>query len=300
MTRVSGSPGAQPRQRFAPDLDDPGIHPLVEAVQLAAGPEPFDLAIVLGSGLGAVASQVEAATSFPYGDFSCFPPATVAGHAGRLIAGRRCGWRVLLFQGRFHLYEGHDAWQVSLPVRLAHRLGCRRLLLTNAAGGIRSEFAPGDFMFITDHLNLLGANPLRGLAADTFLDLTRTYCCQLLSPLRQFAQRQGIALHQGVIAALPGPSYETPAEIRMLRLLGADAVSMSTVPEAIMGRFLGMQVAGLSLIANAAAGLTPRLLTHQEVLDTGERSVQQLNALVDGLISIWQSDALPETAENSF
>lgn len=267
---------------------DGPVHTLLAAVGQAAGNEPFDLAVILGSGLGDLADEVEEAAVFSYDDFPCFPPTTVAGHAGRLLAGRLHGWRVLLFQGRFHLYEGYSAWQVSLPVRLAHRLGCRRLLLTNAAGGIRPEFAPGDFMFISDHLNLLGDNPLRGVPENPFTDLTRVYRQDLFPPLDRFARQAGVVLHSGVLAALPGPSYETPAEVRMLRLLGADAVSMSTVPEAIMARYLGMEVAGLSLVANAAAGLHGSCLSHQEVLESGRRGAKRLNSLVGGLIPLWR------------
>ncbi len=266
---------------LAPDTAE-----LLAAVQEAAGAAAFDLAVVLGSGLGALSGEVETPAFFSYEDFPCFPPATVPGHAGRLVAGTLLGWRVLLFEGRCHLYEGYSAHQVTLPVQLAHALGCRRLLLTNAAGGIHPQFAPGDFMFIADHLNLLGENPLRGLP-HSFLDLSHLYRIDLFPPLQEWAGQEQIPLHRGTLAALPGPSYETPAEIRMLRILGADAVSMSTVPEAIMGKYLGLEVAGLSLVANPAAGLAGPL-DHADVLQTAQRSAAHFVSLARRLIALWQ------------
>jgi purine-nucleoside phosphorylase len=267
--------------------EEAGFANLISAVRQQAGTADFDLAIILGSGLGGFADAVTNPAIFNYRDFSCFPPVSVPGHAGCLFAGRLLDWRVLLFAGRLHLYEGCTAFQTTLPVRLAGELGCRRLLLTNAAGGVRDEFAPGDFMFIADHLNLLGDNPLRTLP-DSFVNLSRLYRCDFFSPLQEWAGQERIPLHRGVLAALSGPSYETPAEIRMLRILGADAVSMSTIPEALMGRYLGMDVVGLSLIANKAAGLACTL-SHAEVLDVAQRSAPSFNSLVRQLISIWQT-----------
>ncbi|MFA5515715.1 MAG: purine-nucleoside phosphorylase [Desulfuromonadales bacterium] len=266
---------------------EPGFAELLHAVQSRAGDADFDLAIVLGSGLGALSAEVAASSSFPYRDFSCFPAGQVAGHSGCLVVGTLLGWRVLLFAGRHHLYQGLTGYQVTLPARLAHALGCRRLLLTNAVGGIRETFAPGDFMFIEDHLNLLGDNPLRALP-DSFIDLSRLYRRELFLPLLTWARQAAIPLHSGILAAVPGPSYETPAEIRMLRLLGADVVSMSTVPEAIMGKYLGMEVAGLSLVANRAAGTGPPL-RHAEVLQVADRSARNFIDLCLHLISLWQS-----------
>lgn len=259
-----------------------------DAVVQSAGSKPFDLAIVLGSGLGALAAQVDSAVFIPYQDLPCFPTATVAGHAGRLVAGTLQGWRVVLFQGRHHLYEGYAARQVTVSVRLAHELGCRRLLLTNAVGGINRDYSPGDFMFIDDHINLMGDNPLRGEYSNPFVDLTHLYRQALFPPLQEYAREEGIALHRGVLAALSGPSYETPAEIRMLQRLGADAVSMSTVPEAIMGKYLGMEVAGLSFVSNVAAGLSSLPLAHDEVLEAGRRGAEHLNALVRRMVLLWQ------------
>ena len=262
-----------------------GFSQLITDVRQKAG-TGFDLAIVLGSGLGALAAEVTRPVTFFYRDLPCFQSLTIPGHAGALVAGDLFGWRVLLFVGRQHLYEGYSAFRTTLPVRLAHALGCRRLLLTNAAGGIREDFAPGDFMFITDHLNLLGDNPLRTLA-NSFVDLSRLYCCNLLPPLQKWARTEGIPLHAGVLAAVPGPSYETPAEVRMLRTLGADAVSMSTVPEALMGKYLGMEIAGLCLIANRAAGLAAAL-SHDEVLEIAQQSASSFVQSVRRLATSWQ------------
>lgn len=262
---------------------------LTEAVRQRLGNQPFDLAVVLGSGLGAAAEAVEAAQVFPYGDYACMPRTELAGHAGRLVAGYLRGWRVLFFQGRFHLYQGLNARQVCAPVHLAQQLGCRFLLLTNAVGGIRKDLLPGHFMYISDHINLLGDNPLRGQDRDPFLDLSQLYDQRPYAALHAFARQRQIGLDRGVLAALPGPSYETPAEIRAFGLLGADAVSMSTVPEAIMGKYLGMRVAGLSYVANRAAGLSMSPLSHQEVLAVGAGGAAPLATLIDELIRLWQN-----------
>lgn len=265
--------------------DEAGI---AEGLRHRLGTGSFDLAIVLGSGLGSLVDQAEGAVYVDYRDIPGFSHVQVEGHSGRLVAGRFQGWRVLFFQGRYHLYQGFDARQVALPVRIANELGCQRLLLTNAVGGINSAFNPGDFMLIDDHLNLMGDNPLRGEPLHPFVDLSRLYLQSLSSPLQNFARQQDIALHRGVLAALMGPSYETPAEIRMLQRLGADAVSMSTVPEAIMGKYLGMDVVGLSLISNVAAGLSSAPLTHQDVLQTGSRGSEAFIKLAGQLVHLWQ------------
>jgi purine-nucleoside phosphorylase len=249
----------------------------------------FDLAVLLGSGLGEVADAVLDPVVIPYEALSIFPRQLVPGHAGRLLAGRFGGWRTLFFQGRFHCYQGYNARQVAEPVRLAHALGCRRLVLTNAAGGIAPGLSAGDFLYIRDHMNLLGDNPLRGEPSQPFIDLTRLYENRFFEPLHSYAAGQDIRLNRGVLAAVPGPSYETPAEVRALHLLGADAVSMSTVPEAIMARYLAMAVVGLSFIANPAAGLGEHPLSHQEVLETGRRGAGQLRLLLGELVRLWQS-----------
>lgn len=256
------------------------------------GDEPFEIAVVLGSGLGSLADKVGQGISLPYRDLPCFPPATVAGHRGRLVAGTLEGRRVLLLQGRHHLYEGYDARQVTIGVRLARRAGCRRLLLSNACGGINPGYRPGDFMFIADHINMLGDNPLRGIGGSSFVDLSELYRQDLFAPLLQFSQTHGIRLHRGVLAAMPGPSYETPSEIRMLRTLGADVASMSTVPEAIMGKYLGMEVAGLSFIANPAAGTGKQPLVHDEVLQMGQQNEDRFSALARHLITLWRDQEI--------
>lgn len=270
-----------------PRSPDENLAEMVAAVQDRLGAAPFDLAIILGSGLGQVAEDVLEATTWRYDAFSCFPPGAVAGHAGQLIAGILHGRKALVFQGRFHLYQGLSAWQAAVPVRLAHALGCTRILLTNAVGGIHAELIPGRFMFVADHLNLLGDNPLRGLCGDVFVDLTNLYRNDLFPALRVEALSRGILLHQGVLAAVPGPSYETPAEVRALRLLGADAVSMSLVPEAIMASYLRMEVVGLSFTANRAAGLGIQGLCHEEVLATGRLAAADLSGLVEQLCRLW-------------
>lgn len=249
--------------------------------------QAFDLAVILGSGLGSLADEADQSVALPYREIPCLPSVTVPGHGGRLVSATLGGVAVLFFQGRFHLYQGLDARQVVLPVRLAHALGCRRLLLTCAAGGVNPSYRPGDFMFLVDHLNLTGDNPLRGETDDPFVDLTHLYRQDLFSSLLECACRAGATLHGGVLAALAGPSYETPAEIRMLRLLGADVVSMSTVPEAIMAQYLGLEVAGLALVANAAAGLSKTPLDHREVLDAGRRGARQFQRLVRHLVPPW-------------
>ncbi len=256
-------------------------------VRKMAGDAPFELAVILGSGLGGLVEALEDCSEISYQDLGCFPPLSVAGHAGRLMAGELAGRRSLLFQGRFHRYQGLSARETTLPVRLAHGLGCRRLLLSNAAGGIHPDFRPGDFMFVADHLNLTDDNPLRGEKSDPFLDLSDLYRTELYPLLAGSAEKEGIRLHRGVLASLLGPSYETPAEVRMLKTLGADAVSMSTVHEAILGRYLGMEVAALSMVSNAAAGLSPGPLDHQGVLETAGRSSRDFQFLVSALVRLW-------------
>lgn len=268
-----------------------GFDQLKKTVQERLGKEPFDLAVVLGSGLGPAAEIVEQGQTFPYSDYACFPAVELAGHAGRLIAGNLQGWRVLFFQGRFHLYQGLDARQVCAPVQLAHHLGCRFLLLTNAVGGIRQDLLPGHFMAVRDHINLLGDNPLRGQSRDPFLDLSLLYDQQHHAALQSFATQRGIGLETGVLAALQGPSYETPAEIRALGHLGADVVSMSMVPEAIMGKYLDMRVTGLSYVSNRAAGLGSTPLSHQEVLAVGRGGAAPLAELIQQLILLWQEES---------
>ncbi|ABA89259.1 purine nucleoside phosphorylase [Syntrophotalea carbinolica DSM 2380] len=268
-------------------LTEENLGPIVEEVHARCGMAPFDLALILGSGLGQVADAVEDVKVWEYRDFSCFPAVAVAGHAGRLLAGTLHGRRVLIFQGRFHLYQGLTAWQTAVPVRLAHALGCRRLLLTNAVGGIHPDLDAGCFMFVADHINVLGDNPLRGMCGDTFVDLSRLYRTDLFKSLRTEALSHNIHVQQGVLAAVPGPSYETPAEVRALRQMGADAVSMSLIPEAIMAGALGLEVVGLSSVTNRAAGLGTKRLCHDEVLASGSNTAKNLSVLVASLCLGW-------------
>jgi purine-nucleoside phosphorylase len=260
---------------------------LVESVRNRSGGGSIALAIVLGSGLGGLVEQLENPITFPYSDFPCFPPLRVAGHQGQLILGRLDGLQVLLFQGRYHVYQGLTARQAALPARVAKALGVPRLLLTNAVGGINPSYQAGDFIYVADHLNFLGDNPLRGETVNPFIDLCRLYRQEYYPPLADFAVAQGIGLHRGVLAAMAGPSYETPAEIRALALLGADAVTMSTIPEAILSHYLGLEVVALSFVANAAAGQSSTTLDHQEVLAAGAAGAEAFALLVRHLAALW-------------
>lgn len=268
---------------------DPDLNALLAAVHERAGNDPIELAIVLGSGLGGLVAQLEDPVVFAYHDFSCFPELSVAGHQGRMIVARLDGARVLVFQGRFHVYQGLNARQAALPAQIAKALEIPRFLLTNAVGGINPTYAPGDFIYVSDHLNFLGDNPLRGEVTNPFLDLCQLYRQEFFPALAGYAQDQGINLHRGVLAAMTGPSYETPAEIRALGLLGADAVTMSTIPEAILAHYLGLQVVVLSLVANAAAGRSPTALVHDDVLAAGVAAAEAFAKLARRLTGLWLS-----------
>jgi len=248
------------------------------------------LGIVLGSGLGALAREVEKADTFPYGDIPHFPPSTVEGHAGRLVVGCLEGVEAMVMQGRAHYYEGYSMQQVTFPIRVMRALGVQTLFLTNAAGGLNPSFRPGDLMLITDHLNLVGMtgfNPLRGPCdpelGPRFLDMSQAYDSHLREVALKVARELGLPLHQGVYAMLAGPSYETPAEIHFLRLIGADAVGMSTVPEVIVARHGGMRVLGISGISNLAAGVGQKV-SHEEVLEVSRVLAPRLSALLRGII----------------
>ncbi|MEW6734069.1 MAG: purine-nucleoside phosphorylase [Acidobacteriota bacterium] len=246
-----------------------------QAAQLLKSLVPYQVEtfVILGSGLGAFADSLEDAVSFPYSEVPHLPKSTVEGHAGKLVIGRCHGVPVSVMAGRFHYYEGYSLEDVTFPLRIAGLAGIKNLIITNAAGGLNTDFRPGDLMIIEDHINLLGSNPLRGLNdsrfGPRFPDMTEVY----YRPFRELAEQEGNALGlrmwQGIYVAVPGPSYETPAEIRMLRKMGADAVGMSTVPEAIVARHMDMKVLGISCISNLAAGIKDGVLTHQEVLDIG-------------------------------
>jgi purine-nucleoside phosphorylase len=254
---------------------------------------PPDVALILGSGLGGLADELEDGVAIPFADIPGFPRAAVAGHAGRLVVGRLEGRTCAVLQGRFHLYEGHDAATVALPTRVLLGLGARTLIVTNAAGGINRGFRPGDLMLIDDHINLMWRNPLIGPVVDgdtRFPDMSRPYDPALQRLAGEVALREGIRVVAGVYAAVAGPSYETPAEIRMLERLGADAVGMSTVPEVIVARARGVPVLGISLISNAAAGLSATLLTHAEVVEAGNEARGRFTRLVRGVLRRLEED----------
>jgi purine-nucleoside phosphorylase len=240
--------------------------------------------IVLGSGLGGLAARIEKPVTVPFADVPGFPGATVVGHAGKLVSGSLGGRPVLALAGRFHMYEGHEAALAGFPVRVLHALGVRTLFVSNAAGGIRRSFRAGDLMVIRDHLNLMFRNPLVGAAEpgdERFPDMTAAYDAELSRRLLEHAGALGFALQEGVYGGLLGPTYETPSEVRMLATLGADAVGMSTVPEVIVARALGMRVAGISCITNLAAGISPHPLSHAEVLETTRLVAERFESLVE-------------------
>ena len=245
--------------------------------------------LVLGSGLGGLADEIEDAVRIPFNEIPGFPRRTqeLAGHAGALVVGRWGGVEVATMQGRFHLYEGWSPADVALPIRALAALGAEVMLLTNAAGGLRPGMTPGDLMIIADHINLMGSNPLIGgvlPGEERFPDMSDPYDAGFRRVAEEVALELGIPVTQGVYAGLLGPSYETPAEIRMLARLGADAVGMSTVPEVIVGRALGIRCFGISCITNLAAGLGGSKLSHDEVMEVGARVRDQLAALVRGVL----------------
>jgi purine-nucleoside phosphorylase len=232
------------------------------------------VAIVLGSGLGGFADELGDATAIPYDQIPGFARATVEGHAGRLVFGKAGNALIAAQQGRFHFYEGYSLEDVTFPIRVLKLLGVRTLILTNASGALNVEYSPGSLMVITDHINLMGVNPLIGpndnRFGPRFPDLTNVYSPELQDVVLQEAEAMGLQMRRGVYAALTGPSYETPAEIHMVRSLGADAVGMSTVPEAIVARHMDIQVVGISCITNLAAGVTDRPVDHSQVIAIGE------------------------------
>ena len=246
------------------------------------------LAVVLGSGFHSAADALEVDAAIPYRSLAGFLATGIGGHPGKLIFGKMAGTPVLVLSGRAHYYEGWSMDQVTFPMRVLASLGIQSVLLTNAAGGINRRFCAGDFMALSDHISFMGANPLRGAAADDqsrFVDLTKTYDANLNRLLKKAAQRAKVTLHSGVYLAVSGPSYETPAEIRAFARLGADVVGMSTVPEAIVARQCGLAVAAVSCITNLAAGRSRRPLSHADVLAVAEqakeRSAQLLSIFVN-------------------
>ena len=253
------------------------------------------VAIVLGSGLGAFAEILENAVKIRYEEIPHFQKSTVEGHAGQLVLGEIDGVSIAVQQGRFHFYEGYDMAQVMFPMRTFGVLGIKSVILTNAAGSVRTSLKQGNLMLIRDHINLMGENPLRGANDERFgarfPDMTEVYCTkyqQLAGTIaKEIAEEKGtpIFLKRGVYCALSGPTYETPAEIRMFRLLGADAVGMSTVPEAIAARHQGMKVLGISCITNMAAGMSDEIINHQEVMETGAKVASIFKELLRRIIA---------------
>jgi purine-nucleoside phosphorylase len=247
-----------------------------------------EIALVLGSGLGAFADEFTSATKIPYAEIPYFPRSTAIGHAGRLVVGKVGKIPVCGMQGRVHLYEGYSVKEVAFPIRVFARMGVKAVILTNAAGGIKREFTQGTLVVIKDHINLQGANPLSGTNDERFgprfPDMSTAYDRRFREMAVGEGNRLGIGTYEGVYAALPGPSYETPAEIRYLRTIGADLVGMSTVPEVIAARHSGIRVLGISCVTNAAAGILDQPLDHKEVLETAERVKGQFIGLLKALI----------------
>ena len=247
-----------------------------------------DVAIVLGSGLGDFAEGLADAVTIPYGEIPNWPASAVIGHAGKLVVGRLAGKRGAALSGRAHFYEGHDLRTVTFATRVMWLMGIKSLVLTNAAGGINTSFKPGTLMVIDDHINLLGSNPLVGPNDDRFgfrfPDMTEVYSTRLRTIADAAAAARGVPGAHGVYVAVHGPSYETPAEIRFLRTIGADAVGMSTVPEALVARQMRMEVLGISCITNPAAGVLPQPLHHDEVMEVARRVKGEFSSLLEGIV----------------
>lgn len=243
--------------------------------------------LILGSGLGDLANEIEEAISISYEDIPNFPVSTVAGHAGQLVYGTMSGQKVIALQGRFHYYEGYDLQTTTYPVRVFKELGIDTIIITNAAGGVNEAFTPGDLMVITDHINLTGENPLIGANIEEhgprFVDMTETYSKRGQALLHKIADENNFTLQNGVYTWFTGPTYETPAEIRMARTMGSDAVGMSTVPEAIIAKHCGMEVIGISCITNLAAGMQATL-NHEEVVEVSTLVKPRFKTLIQELI----------------
>jgi purine-nucleoside phosphorylase len=255
------------------------------------------IGLVLGSGLGGFADSLADATRIAYADIPAFPRSTAIGHAGQLVIGKSGTVPVAVMQGRVHLYEGYSAQQVAFPMRVFGRLGIRAVILTNAAGGINLNYQQGALVLIRDHINLQGTNPLVGPNDDRFgvrfPDMTHAYAKQYRELAREEADILGMTLHEGVYAALPGPSYETPAEIKYLRTIGSDLVGMSTAFEVIAARHMGIKVLAISCVTNMAAGIVDQPLSHQEVMETGERVKTSFEALLRAVLPRIQKDDDP-------
>ncbi len=247
-----------------------------------------EIGIILGSGLGSLAEKLVNPVYINYSDIPGFLKSTAPGHKGRLAFGELSGKKVVCMQGRFHFYEGHPMRDIAFPVRVLKMLGVKILLVTNAAGGVNASFCVGDFMLITDHINFMGTNPLIGSNDDTFgprfCDMSKAYTPELRNAAKAAAQKCGIKLHEGVYLACTGPSYETPAEIRAFRILGADAVGMSTVPEVIAASHCSLPVLAISLITNMASGVLEQPLSGEEVIEIGNQKAEELQKLVGEII----------------
>lgn len=269
-----------------PTIDS--IHEVADFIRQKTNQFQPEIAMILGSGIGILAEEIEQPTVIPYHKIPHFPVSTVAGHAGQLVFGTLADKKVMAMQGRFHFYEGYPIQLLALPVRVMKLLGIQKMLVTNAAGGVNPNFQVGDLMLITDHLNLIFKNPLMGDNMDEFgprfPDTSQTYCADLQQLALRVAANQGIAIQQGVYQMMTGPTYETPAEVRMASFLGADAVGMSTVPEAMAAVHCGIKVLGISLISNMAAGISETALSHGEVMDTMALVKDKFVTLVRGIV----------------
>lgn len=278
-------------------------HIQAAALAIASRISPFPkIAIVLGSGLGEFTNEIRDQTMIPYAEIPHFPTTTVTGHQGNLVVGKVENQPIAALQGRFHFYEGHDLAAVTFPIRVLRAAGVETLILTAATGAIHPSYRAGDLMLLSDHLNLVGTNPLRGPNDDRhgprFPDMSEVYSKRLRTIAQEEAVKLRCLLHTGVYACLSGPSYETPAEIRMLRTLGADVVGMSTVPEAIVARHAGMEVLAFALATNAAAGTTDEPISHNEVLAAGREAGPRLNQLVTAILARLDATTKPSSEQN--
>ncbi|WP_165006410.1 MULTISPECIES: purine-nucleoside phosphorylase [unclassified Enterococcus] len=256
---------------------------------LDQGVKEIEFGLILGSGLGELADEITDAKTISYDKIPFFPTSTVAGHAGQLVYGTLSGKKVLAMQGRFHYYEGYSMQTVTYPVRLMAALGAHSVIVTNASGGVNESFAPGDLMLITDHINFTGTNPLIGPNEEDmgprFPDMSQAYSKTYCQAAKDAAEKLGLALKEGVYMGYSGPTYETPAEIRMSRMMGADAVGMSTVPEVIVAAHSGLKVLGISCITNLAAGMQANL-NHEEVVETTQRVKQSFKSLIKETLTL--------------
>jgi purine-nucleoside phosphorylase len=255
------------------------------------GSSNIDIAIILGSGLGGLSDRIESPIFIDYKDIPNFPISTAPGHKGRLVVGNLSGKRVVCMQGRFHFYEGYDMATIVFPLQVFKILNVNNLILTNASGGVNTSFKVGDLMLISDHIKLAGDNPLRGINPEflgpRFFDMSYTYNRELIKLTKDIASELDIDIKEGVYQYFTGPSFETPAEIRLARIVGADAIGMSTVPEAIAAAHMGMKLIGISCVTNMASGILDQALTSEEVIETGNKVKHKFEALVSTLIQRW-------------